>query len=131
MVRRYLSAIAVLGVCIVSTLPSAAVESPQLNIINGSEETIDIFQQESEGKRCANGIIQPGKSELISTVLGNRFVIVGREDKVEDEVTCKVPIQGFRFDPIAKDGIPAFYTQIQRVRSFPIVASAKVNPYAL
>ena len=50
---------------------------------------------------------------------------------METTVTSLVPIQAFRFDPAGKDGIPAFYTQIQRVRGFPIAASAKVNPYAL
>ena len=40
-------------------------------------------------------------------------------------------MQAFRFDPAAKDGIPTFYTQRASAGGFPIVASAKVNPYAV
>jgi hypothetical protein len=121
----------VLGISALATLSLHAEELPQLQIINASKEIVDIFWQESDSERVAQGSIEPGKDRLISTTLGHQFVIVGREDKVEVTVTSKVPIQGFRFDPTGKDGIPPFYTQIERVRGFPIVASAKVNPYAL
>jgi len=40
-------------------------------------------------------------------------------------------VQGFRFDPSAKDGVPACYTQRVSAQGYPIVASAQVNPYAL
>ena len=120
-----------LGLSALATLSLRAEESPQFQIINGSKEIIDVFWQESDSRRVAQGSVEPGRDRLISTTLGHRFVIVGREDKVEVTVTSKVPIQGFRFDPAGKDGIPAFYTQIERVRGFPIVASAKVNPFAL
>ena len=123
--------IAVFGACAFLTQPSYSAEGLQLQIINGSKETIDVFRQESDSKRVPNCSINPGKSESISAVLGNSFVVVGQEDKVERTVTYKVPIQGFRFDSVGKDGIPVFYTQLQRVRGFPIVASAKVNPYAV
>ena len=43
----------------------------------------------------------------------------------------EVAVQAFRFDPPDKDGVPAFYTQRVSADGFPIVASAKVNPYAL
>jgi hypothetical protein len=131
MIRGDLLSMVALGICVVSALPSRAEESPQLQFINGSKEAIDIFLQEPENQRVPKGSVEPGENQVISTTLGQRFVIVGREDKVEVAVTSKVPIQGIRFDPAGKDGIPAFYTQIQRVRGFPIVASAKVNPYAL
>jgi hypothetical protein len=121
----------VLGISALATLSLHAEELPQLQIINASKEIVDIFWQESDSERVAQGSIEPGKDRLISTTLGHQFVIIGREDKVEVTVTSKVPIQGFRFDPTGKDGIPPFYTQIERVRGFPIVASAKVNPYAL
>jgi hypothetical protein len=122
---------ALLGISVLAALPLRAEERPQLQIINASKEIIDVFWLNSDNQRVANGSVKPGKDHLISTTLGHQFVIVGREDKVEMSVTSKVPIQGFRFDPSGKDGIPPFYTQIQRVRGFPIVASAKVNPYAL
>jgi hypothetical protein len=57
--------------------------------------------------------------------------MVGRDDRTEASVTSQVTHQAFRSDPAGKDGIPAFYTQIEWLRGFPIVASQKVNPYAL
>ncbi len=131
MLRYHSLTVAFLGFSALATLALCAEDAPQLQIINGSKEIIDVFWQESDSQRVPQGSIAPGKDRLISTMLGHRFVIVGREDKKEVSVTSKVPIQGFRFDPAGKDGIPAFYTQIERVRGFPIVASAKVNPYAL
>jgi hypothetical protein len=46
-------------------------------------------------------------------------------------VTSELPVQAFRFDPPDKDGVPRFYTQRLSADGLPIVASAKVNPYAL
>ena len=46
-------------------------------------------------------------------------------------MTSEVAVQGFRFDPPGKNGVPAFYTQAVSAGGFPIVASAKVSPYAL
>lgn len=73
-----------------------------------------------------NGSVEPGKNTIITTTIGHRFAIVGREDKTEATVTSEVPVQGFRFG-----GVPAFYTQLHAAGGLPIVASAKVNPYAL
>jgi hypothetical protein len=116
-----------------STWPALAAETPRprLQIINGSSQTADIFWLKSDTERVANGSLAPGKDTIITTTLGHRFVVVGREDKREAAVTCTVPVQGFRFDPAGRDGVPAFYTQSASAGGFPIVASAKVNPYAL
>ncbi len=104
---------------------------PQLQIINGSSEVADIFWMKSDTERVANGSVEAGKHTLITTRIGHRFVVVGREDKKAATVTCKVPVQGFRFDPQGNDGVPAFYTQSISAHGFPVGASAKVNPYAL
>ncbi len=104
---------------------------PKLQIINGSSETIDVFWLKSETERISNGSVAPGKETSITTTLGHRFEVVGRDDKVSAKVTCEVPVQGFRFDPAGRDGVPAFYTQFVSANGFPVVASAKVNPYAL
>ena len=71
------------------------------------------------------------KTHIFTTTTGHKFQMIGRDDKSEATVTSQVRVQGFRFDPPDKEGIPAFYTQVVRLRGFPIVASAKVNPYAL
>ena len=105
--------------------------SPKLQIINGSAQPIDIFWLKSDTERLPNGSVAPGKDTVITTTIGHRFVVVGREDKSEATVTSVVPVQGFRFDPKGRDGVPAFYTQRVEAHGFPIVASAKVNPYAL
>ncbi len=104
---------------------------PQLQIINGSRQTIDVFWQKSATERVPNGSIAPGEDAIISTTLGHRFEVVGRDDKATATVTSAVPVQGFRFDPQGRDGVPSFYTQAVSAHGFPIVASAKVNPYAL
>ena len=104
---------------------------PQLQIINGSPQTADIFWLKSATERVPNGSVEPGKDRTITTTVGDRFVIVGRADKAEATVTSEVRVQGFRFDPSGKDGVPAFYTQRVSAKGFPIVASAKVNSYAL
>ena len=110
--------------------PSQTVR-PRLQIINGSAQSADIFWLKSDTERVPNGSVAPGANTVITTTLGHRFAIVGRDDHAERVVTSQVPVQGFRFDPPDKDGVPAFYTQRVSAGGFPIVASAQVNPYAL
>jgi len=112
--------------------PLAAAEMrPTLQIINGSSQAIDVFWLKSDAERVPNGSVAPGKDTLITTTLGHRFAVVGRDDKTTTTVTNEVPVQAFRFDLRARDGAPAFYTQSVSANGFPIVASAQVNPYAL
>lgn len=113
--------------------PVDAAESPRprLQIINGSPQPIDIFWLKTDSERVPNGTVEPGHDTVITTTLGHRFAVVGRADQTEVTVTSEVPVQGFRFDPPAKDGVPAFYTQRASPGGFPIVASARVNPYAV
>ena len=119
--------------CFVACVVGGAepVGRPQLQIINGSSQTADIFWLKSATERVPNGSVEPGRDTTITTTIGHRFVIVGRADKAEATVTSEVRVQGFRFDPAGKDGVPAFYTQRVSAKGFPIVASARVNPYAL
>jgi hypothetical protein len=104
---------------------------PRLQIINGSRQSIDICWLQSATNRIPNGSVEPAKDTIITTTLGHRFEVVGRNDKATMTVTSAVPVQGFRFDPPDPNGVPAFYTQSISAQGFPIVASAKVNPYAL
>ncbi|MBE3098932.1 MAG: hypothetical protein IMZ44_17590 [Planctomycetes bacterium] len=104
---------------------------PRLQVINGSSQTVDVFWLKSDTERVSNGSVASGKDTLITTTLGHHFEVVGRDDKTTATVTSEVPVQGFRFDPRGRDGVPSFYTQSVSAGGFPIVASAKVNPYAL
>jgi hypothetical protein len=104
---------------------------PKLQIINGSGQTVDIFWLKSDTERVSNGSVAPGKNTVITTTLGHRFEVVGRDDKAAATVTSEVQVQGYRFDPRGRSGVPSFYTQSVNAGGFPIVASAKVNPYAL
>lgn len=104
----------------------AELRRPQLQIINGSEQAVDIFWLKPDGERVPNGSVEPGKNTIVGTTLGHRFAVVGRQDQTERTVTAEVPVQAFRFG-----GVPAFYTQQASAGGFPIVASEKVNPYAL
>jgi hypothetical protein len=90
-----------------------------------------VYWLKSKRKRVSNGTVQPGQQTFITTTLGHRFAIVGQQDKSEVTVTSLVPVQAIRFDPPDKQGVPAFYTQRTSAGGFPIVASARVNPYAL
>ncbi len=112
---------------------TVAVASPRpvLQIINGSHQPVEVYWIKSDRERVSNGRVEPGKETFITTTRGHRFAVVGQKDHCEATVTCKLPVQAFRFDPPDKDGIPAFYTQRVSAGGFPIVASAKVNPYAL
>ena len=104
---------------------------PKLQILNGSDRRIDVFWLRSDTERVSNGSVEPGKHVIISTTIGHRFVIVDSKNGSERTVTSEVRVQGFRYDPADKDGIPAFYTQRVDVDGFPIVASKNVNAYAL
>ncbi|MEN9576723.1 MAG: hypothetical protein RL514_4578 [Verrucomicrobiota bacterium] len=123
----------ILSLCLVAASSPGAesADRPQLQIINGSTQTAEIFWLKSPTERVPNGSVEPGKDTIITTTLGHRFAVVGRADKAEATVTSEVRVQGFRFDPAGKDGVPAFYTQRASAKGFPIVASAKVSPYAL
>jgi hypothetical protein len=104
---------------------------PRLQIINGSAQPVDVFWLRSASERVPSGSVAPGANTVITTTLGHRFAVVGRDDGTERVVTSRVPVQGFRFDPPDQDGVPAFYTQRVSAGGFPIVASSRVNPYAL
>ena len=99
---------------------------PRLQIINGGSGPVDVFWLKSDTERIPNGSVAAGKDTVITTTSGHRFAIVDRANGKEETVTSEVPVQAFRFG-----GVPAFYTQRVEAHGFPIVASAKVNPYAL
>lgn len=99
---------------------------PQLQILNGTSQSIEVFWLDPEGNRISNGGVAPGKDTTITTTLGHQFVLVGQEDATETLVTSLVPVQAYQIG-----GIPSFYTQRVFAQGYPIVASAKVNPYAL
>ncbi len=115
-----------------ASLPVLALERPKLQIINGGPNAVEVFWIDPDGKRVPNGTVGAGKDNIIGTTIGHRFVIV--DGTKEREVVSKVRVQGVRYDPdpaASADGVPAFYTQRASAGGFPIVASAKVNPYAL
>lgn len=106
--------------------PPVRAVRPALQIINGSDGTVDIFWLKSATERVPNGSVAPGKQTVIATTLGHRFAVVNREDRSESIVTSDVLIQGFRVG-----GVPEFYTQRASAGGFPVVASARVSPFAL
>jgi hypothetical protein len=113
------------------TLRAEEKQGPRLQIINGSNQTVDVFWLKSATERVPNGSVGPGQGSAITTTLGHRFAVVGRDDKVERLVTSEELVQALRYDPPDPDGIPAFYSQRVAANGFPVVASKKVNPYAL
>jgi hypothetical protein len=103
---------------------------PRLQIINGSDVPVEIFWLKSDNERVPRGTIAPGKDQIVMTSLGHTFAVVGKGG-VERTVKAQVRVQGFRFDDADAEGVPAFYAQRVKATGFPIVASAKVNAYAL
>jgi hypothetical protein len=99
---------------------------PRLQIINGGSGLVDVFWLKSNTERIPNGSVAAGKDTVITTTIGHRFAVVDRANGKEETVTSEVPVQAFR-----SGGVPAFYTQRVEAHGFPIVASSKVNPYAL
>ncbi len=116
-----------------SDSPSRVADSrrPVLQIINGSRQLLEVYWLKSDRERVLNGKVDPGQDTVITTTLGHRFAVTGTEDNSEVTVTSVVPVQALRFDPPDQHGVPAFYTQRISAGGFPIVASAKANPYAL
>jgi hypothetical protein len=109
--------------------PARGLDRPQLQILNASPATVEVVWLDPTGKRVPNGKIEPGQYRVLGTTVGHRFLILDGDH--ETEVVSKVRLQAFRYDPTAKDGIPAFYSQVLYAQGYPICASAKVNPYAL
>lgn len=114
----------VLLLLIFALTASAEQERPRLQFINGTDAPMEVFWLKSDTERVLNGTVAPGKNTIITTTFGHRFAIAG--SKGEETVASAVPVQAHYYG-----GVPAFYTQRTEVHGFPIVASAKVNPYAV
>lgn len=97
---------------------------PTLQIINGTAEPVEVAWLADDGRRVPQGTVATGADTIITTTIGHRFAVTGADS--ETIVTSVVPIQAFRVG-----GVPSFYTQRVEVGGFPIVASDRVNPYAL
>ena len=122
---------AVFLAAVLHAAPMLHAESPRakLQIINGSDDALEVFWLKSDSERVSNGTVKPGEDTVITTTIGHRFAVTGGGE--ESIVTSEVPVQGFRFDPPDQNGVPAFYTRRASASGFPIVASATVNPHAL
>lgn len=110
-----------------------SVVQPKLQVINNGEHVLEMFWLNPDGERVSNGSIVPGHDVVVSTTIGHRFVVVDLETKAERVIKSRVPIQGVSISQ-SNDGlvdVPNFYTQHADADGFPIVASSRVNPYAL
>lgn len=129
--------------------PAEVAQRPQLQIFNASGQPAEIFWLKDGTERRFNGALKPGENTVITTSIGHRFALVAKESKAEETVTAELWVQAFVFQPEAAAvtqrtvpggqlmsppqglKIPAFYTQFISADGFPVVASSKVNPYAL
>ena len=119
--------------CLLITLapPSNAGVRPQLNVVNGSWQPVAVQWMPKGRDPVQVDTIPPLGSRRIRTHLGQKFLLVGEYDLREIPVVSVALHQAVRFDPPDPDGVPSLYTQRLDAGGFPIVASAKVNPYAL
>jgi hypothetical protein len=114
-----------------SAADEVAVRRHQLQVINGSHQSCELFWLKSASERIPNGSVAPGNHQVIETTAGHQFEIVGQGANNTLTVSSEVPVQAVRFEPDGRAGVPAFYTQHLSADGFPIVASGKVNSYAL
>ncbi|MFO0912072.1 MAG: DPP IV N-terminal domain-containing protein [Pirellulales bacterium] len=105
---------------------SSSVNRPTLQIFNQTDNTAQVYRLNDGGERKWVGTVVPRQNVLVRASIGERFVVVDPKSYSEAQVTCEVPVQAFRFGPL-----PALYTQHASAEGFPVVASARVNPYAL
>lgn len=84
---------------------------PRLQIINGRSHVIDIFWRTSDRARVAHDAVAASQATVITSTIGHRFSIVGRDHRTEALVTSEAPVPGFRFDPPGPNGVPAISTQ--------------------
>ncbi len=108
---------------------ATAHDSPQparLQLINGTHQDFDVYWLKSDELRIPSGSVEASKQNTIATTVGHRFVLVGKSDGKEETVASLVRIQAYQIG-----GVPAFYTQSVSAEGLAIVASQRVNPFAL
>lgn len=124
---RRVAAVAILGACAASGAAARGDDArPTLQIINGTAGPVDVFWLKSQDERVPQGAVPAGGETFVRTTIGHRFAIVGGDPVSESVVASEVPVQAFR-----AGGVPRFYTQAVEADGFPIVGSARVNPFAL
>lgn len=101
-------------------------EPSQLQIINGTGQAVDVYMLESQGVSVFKVSIEPDKNVVISTQLGRIFEVYDPKKEPIGKIISQVRVQAVRLG-----GIPSFYSQQFEANGFPIVASSRVNPYAL
>lgn len=147
--RRFLVPCLFLAVAIGSASDARSDERPQLQIINGTSEPIEVFWLKNDDDRVSNGKVAPGRWSVITTTIGHRFAIVG-DGGAEAMVESTLPVQAFRYQPPPEgeadetevvDGqviappkaaaAPSFYAKYISAGGYPIVGSERVSDHAL
>lgn len=101
-------------------------QEARLQIINGTQQRIEVFWVKSQDQRVSNGMIEAGEQTTIQTMLGHKFVVLGQSDEILGAIESLVRVQAFRVG-----GVPEYYVQRIEVDGFPIVASERVSAFAL
>lgn len=135
-----------------ASLASADDRRPQLQIINASAFPLQVTWLADDGRKVQNGSVPPQSELTLSTTIGHRFLVQSTDREQGSEVLSKVPIQAYRyqgpgrvdvsdFGKRTKDGaivavtnemnLPGFYTKLAFANGYPIVASDRVNDYAI
>ena len=101
-------------------------QEARLQIINGTQQRIEVFWVKSEDQRVSNGMIEAGEQTTIQTTLGHKFLVLGQSEEILGAIESLVRVQAFRVG-----GVPEYYVQRIEVDGFPIVASERVSAFAL
>nr|MBP8301910.1 hypothetical protein [Planctomycetota bacterium] len=81
------------GIGLFAFAPAVAAQGAQLQIQNGSSQTVDVFWQKDAAERVPNGSVEPGQEILLATTIGHRIVLVPRNDTVVSMVKCEMRVQ--------------------------------------
>ena len=146
---------ACLGLILATAIPTLARTEPvpttfQLQIFNRTSEPARIDALASTGTRTPAGEVAPGRNRIVTAACGQRFEIVGQESGAAEQTTAAWPVQAFVFRPQAAVGdgpeaeaegkvippppslkVDPFHTKFTSADGFPIVASGRVNDFAL
>lgn len=127
-------------------------QSAKLQIFNGSDLELSVEWLDDDGSRRPTLQLKPNESKIITTSLGHTHVLVNGQGDDVARVTCRVPIQAFRFENEAqqdisaeqtiwpnnevletspKMNVPGYYSKIIFANGFPVVGSSRVDDFAL
>jgi len=151
---RPIGGFAALGLWLLLVPVGAIGEEPRpavfrLQVFNRSIEPADIEALDAHGGRTAAGEVAPGGNTILVAAPGQRYSLIGRESRAEEQAVASQPVKAVVFRPGASGPddeaagvgrvipppaalkVDPFHAKFTSAHGFPIVASAAVSDFAL